>query len=67
MDCTLNFVQFANCSLLESIVVANKTRLIKNRLDVYDSDSDFSFVIETIVFRLKLSLNSLFCYTFTFD
>ena len=29
-------------------------------------DSDFSFVIETIVFRLNLSLNSLFCYTFTF-
>ena len=30
-------------------------------------DSDFSFVIETIVFRLNLSLNSLFCYTFTFE
>ena len=29
-------------------------------------DSDFSFVIETIVFRLNLSLNSLFFYTFTF-
>ena len=30
-------------------------------------DSDFSFVIETIVqFRLNLSLNSLFRYTFTF-
>ena len=28
-------------------------------------DSDFSFVIETIVFRLNLSLNSFFCYTFT--
>ena len=28
-------------------------------------DSDFSFVIETIVFRLNLSLNSLFCFTFT--
>ena len=27
---------------------------------------DFSFVIEIIVFRLNLSLNSLFCYTFTF-
>ena len=26
-------------------------------------DSDFSFVIETIVFRLNLSLNSFFCYT----
>ena len=29
-------------------------------------DSDFSIAIETIVFRLNLSLNSLFCYTFTF-
>ena len=29
-------------------------------------DSDFSFVIETIVFRLNLGLNSFFCYTFTF-
>ena len=29
-------------------------------------DSDFSFVVETIVFRLNLSLNSLFRYTFTF-
>ena len=29
-------------------------------------DSDFSFVIETIVFRLNLSLNSLFHYTFIF-
>ena len=29
-------------------------------------DSDFSFVIETLVFRLNLSLNSLFFYTFTF-
>ena len=28
-------------------------------------DSDFSFVIETIVFRLNLSLNSCFCYNFT--
>ena len=28
--------------------------------------SDFSFVIETIVFRLNFSLNSLFCYIFTF-
>ena len=28
-------------------------------------DSDFSFVIETIVFRLNLGLNSLFCFTFT--
>ena len=29
-------------------------------------DSDFSFVIETIVIRLNLSLNSLFRYTFIF-
>ena len=29
-------------------------------------DSDFSFVIETVVFRLYLSLNSLYCYTFNF-
>ena len=28
-------------------------------------DSDFSFVIETIVFRLNFSLNSFFCYTLT--
>ena len=28
-------------------------------------DSDFSFVIETIVFRLNLGLNSLFYFTFT--
>ena len=28
-------------------------------------DSDFSFVIETIVFRLNFSLSSFFCYTFT--
>ena len=29
-------------------------------------DSDFSFVIETIVFGLNLILKSLFRYTFTF-
>ena len=29
-------------------------------------DRDFSFVIETIVFRLNLRLNSLFRYTFIF-
>ena len=29
-------------------------------------DSAFSFVIETTVLHLNLSLNSLFCYTFTF-
>ena len=28
--------------------------------------SDFSFIIVTIVSRSNLSLNSLFCYSFTF-
>ena len=52
-DCTLNFVQFANCSLLESIVVANKTRLIKNRLDVYDRSLGHSHINVGISVCLK--------------
>ena len=34
-------------------------------IKLFIGDSDFSFVIETIVFRLNLSLNSFFCYIFT--
>ena len=34
-------------------------------IKLFIGDSDFSFVIVTIVSRLNLSLNSLFCYTFT--
>ena len=34
-------------------------------IELLIGDSRFSFVIETISFRLNLSLNSLFCCTFT--
>ena len=33
-------------------------------IKLFIGDSDFSFVIETIVFRLNFSLYTLFCYTF---
>ena len=38
----------------------------KYLIKLLTGDSDFSFVIETIVFPLHLSINSLSCYTFTF-